>query len=397
MQLRREQVEWRALPLTVVEFVEEILASWQALAARAPDQPFQHPSWIGGWLAIMGRELAVRPRIVVGHHGGRCELVVPLGITGRGSRSVLRWLAGDFSDYNAPLASPELRAGFRPDDAAAFWRSIVDLAGPAAVLDLGRQPERIGGAANPFIADGAGEEACRAHSLRLAAAAAASGPSKRCRKRLRALERDHGKASFVILPPGEDCALAVARIIGWKRAQLAASGGFSPFEADGARAFLTAAARDPAMPIRVAMLRSDAAMLAGFILIDGGTAECVYQCSYDPALAHCSPGTILRRFVETDAAAHGKSVLDFGPGDEAYKAEICDSSMRLLRTIRPLRASGVGLAMALRACLALKRRIKSMPALYGAICRAHRFGAVLRHGLPSRSGFRRNPQTLEAA
>ena len=105
---------------------------------------------------------------------GRCELVVPLGITGRGSRSVLRWLAGDSSDYNAPLASPELRAGFRPDDAAAFWRSIVDLAGPAAVLDLGRQPERIGGAANPFIAEGAGEEACRAHSLRLAAAAAAS-------------------------------------------------------------------------------------------------------------------------------------------------------------------------------------------------------------------------------
>ena len=175
MQLRREQVEWRALPLTVVESVEEILASWQALAARAPDQPFQHPSWIGGWLAIMGRELAVRPRIVVGHHGGRCELVVPLGITGRGSRSVLRWLAGDSSDYNAPLASPELRAGFRPDDAAAFWRSIVNLAGTAAVLDLGRQPERIGGAANPFIADGAGEEACRAHSLRLAAAAAEGG------------------------------------------------------------------------------------------------------------------------------------------------------------------------------------------------------------------------------
>ncbi len=82
MQLRRERVEWRALPWTVVEFVEEILASWRALAARAPDQPFQHPSWIGGWLAIMGRELAVRPRIVVGHHGGRCELVVPLGITG---------------------------------------------------------------------------------------------------------------------------------------------------------------------------------------------------------------------------------------------------------------------------------------------------------------------------
>ena len=180
--------------------------------------------------------MAVRPRIVVGHLGGRCELVVPLGITGRGSRSVLRWLAGDASDYNAPLASPELKAGFRPDDAAAFWRSVVDLAGPAAVLDLGRQPERIG-SANPFIAEGAGEEACRAHSLRLAAAAAA-GPPKRCRKRLRALERDHGKASFVILPPGEDCALAVARIIGWKRAQLAASGGFSPFEAEGERAFL---------------------------------------------------------------------------------------------------------------------------------------------------------------
>src|SRR4249920_3407702 len=92
MQLRHEQVEWRALSWTVVETVEEIRASWQALAARAADQPFQHPAWIGGWLAIRGRELAVRPRIVVGHLDGRCELVVPLGITGRGARSVLRWI-----------------------------------------------------------------------------------------------------------------------------------------------------------------------------------------------------------------------------------------------------------------------------------------------------------------
>src|SRR6478609_6874319 len=242
MQPKNEQVAWRALSFSVVETVEETLASWQALAARAPDQPFQHPAWIGGWLAIRGRELAVRPRIVVGHHGGRCELVVPLGITGKGARSVLRWLAGDASDYNAPLASPALRAGFAPEDAAAFWRCIADLAGPAAVLDLGKQPERIGGAANPFIAAGAGEEACRAHSLQLAAAAGESGGlSKRWRKRLRALERSVGKASFAILPPGEECALAVARIIGWKRAQLAESGGFSPFEAGGARAFLAAA------------------------------------------------------------------------------------------------------------------------------------------------------------
>jgi len=145
------------------------------------------------------------------------------------------------------------------------------------------------------------------------------------------------------------------------------------------------------------LLRSATAMLAGFILIDGGAAAFIYQCSYDPSLACCSPGTILRQFVETDEAGRGKSVLDFGPGDEAYKAGVCDSSMRLLRIINPLQPSGVALAMVLRARLALKRRVKSLPALYGAICRAHRLGAALREGMPSRSGFRRNPETLEAA
>src|SRR4029453_6327816 len=133
MQLRHAAVPWRALSWTVVETVEEILASWQALAARAPDQPFQHPAWIAAWLETRGRVLAVRPRIVVGHHRDSCEIVVPLGITGRGPGRVLRWLAGDSSDYNAPLASPELRASFPPDDAAAFWGCIADLAGPAAV------------------------------------------------------------------------------------------------------------------------------------------------------------------------------------------------------------------------------------------------------------------------
>ncbi len=124
---------------------------------------------------------------------------------------------------------------------SSIWPAL-----PRCSLDS--QPERIGGAANPSSRRRR-RGACRAHSLRLAAAAPPA-TLQALRKRLRALERDHGKASFVILPAGEDCALAVARIIGWKRAQLAASGGFSPFEADGARAFLTAAARDPAMPIR---------------------------------------------------------------------------------------------------------------------------------------------------
>jgi len=61
MQLRHAAVPWRALSWTVVETVEEILASWQALAARAPDQPFQHPAWIAAWLETRGRVLAVRP------------------------------------------------------------------------------------------------------------------------------------------------------------------------------------------------------------------------------------------------------------------------------------------------------------------------------------------------
>jgi CelD/BcsL family acetyltransferase involved in cellulose biosynthesis len=397
MQLRHAAVPWRALSWTVVETVDETLASWQALAARAPDQPFQHPAWIAAWLETRGRVLAVRPRIVVGHHRDSCEIVVPLGITGRGPGRVLRWLAGDSSDYNAPLASPELRASFPPDDAAAFWRCIADLAGPAAVLDLGNQPERIAGAANRFIAKPIGAEACRAHSLRLPTAAGAGSLSKRHRKRLRALERSHGKAAFVILSAGQDCGLAVRRIIDWKRGQLMRSGGFSPFEADGVRECLSLAASDPAMPIRVALLRTASATLAGFILIDGGEAELIYQCSYDPAFALSSPGTILRELVERDCIGRGKTLLDFGPGDEAYKGEVCDTSMRLLRTIRPLQPSGVALAMMLRTGLQVKRWIKATSTLYAAICRAHRLAIVVRGRLRSRSAFRRNPETLETA
>jgi CelD/BcsL family acetyltransferase involved in cellulose biosynthesis len=397
MQLRHEPVRWRALSWTVVEGVAEALASWKVLAARAPDQPFQHPAWIAAWLETRGRVLAVRPRIVLGHHRDRCEIVVPLGITGRGPGRVLRWLAGDSSDYNAPLASPELRACFPPEDAAAFWRFIAKLAGPAAVLDLGKQPERIAGATNRFIAKPIGEEACRAHSLRLPTAAKPGSLSKRQRKRLRMLERSHGTAALAILPAGRDCALAVRRIIEWKREQLMRSGGFSPFEADGMRECLSRAANDPAMPIRAALLRTASATLAGFLLIDGGEAELIYQCSYDPAFAFCSPGTILRELVERDAVSRGKTLLDFGPGDEAYKGEVCDTSMRLLRTIQPLQPGGMALAAMLRIRLQVKRWIKGTSAVYGAICRAHRAAIMVRQRLRPRSAFRRNPETLETA
>ena len=216
-----------------------------------PRPAVQHPAWIGGWLTIRGRELAVRPRIVVGDLGGaaswRAARDHRAGIAQRAPRG---WRAMPATTMRRSPRPRSGRASVRMTRPRSGAPSSSWPAPPRCSISAG---SRSGSAAPPirsFIAEGAGEEACRAHSLRLAAAAAASGPSKRSRKRLRALERDHGKASFVILPPGEDCALAVARIIGWKRVQLAASGGFSPFEAEGARAFLAAAARDPAMPIR---------------------------------------------------------------------------------------------------------------------------------------------------
>jgi CelD/BcsL family acetyltransferase involved in cellulose biosynthesis len=323
-------------------------------------------------------------------------MVVPLGVSGRGPRSVLRWLGGDASDYNAPLASPELRSRFTAEEAPAFWRFIIDLTGPAAVLDLANQPERIGGSANPFIADAIGEEACRAHSLRLEAATAQTGLSKRHRKRLRAFERDHGSLACFSIPAGPACGPAVAQIIDWKAQQLARSGGFSPFEGEGVRAFLAAFAGDPSMPLRVALLRTASSVLAGFILIDGGEAECIYQCAYDPAFAFCSPGTMLRQLVENEAARRGKTVLDFGPGDEPYKEEICDTATRLMRTIRPLQVSGAPLATVLRARLAVKRRIKSTPSFFATICWANRGSRMLlRRRLPS--ALRRDPETLETA
>jgi CelD/BcsL family acetyltransferase involved in cellulose biosynthesis len=310
---------------------------------------------------------------------------------------VLRWLGGDASDYNAPLASRERRSGFMAEEAPAFWRFIVDLTGPAAVLDLANQPERIGGSANPFIAEAIGEEACRAHSLRLEAVTAEAGLSKHHRKRLRTVERDHGSVAYVSIPAGPDCGQAVAQIVDWKAQQLARNGGFSPFEVEGVRAFLASVAGDPSMPLRVAMLRTASSVLASFILIDGGEAEFIYQCAYDPAFAFCSPGTLLRQLVKGEAASRGKTVLDFGPGDEPYKEKICDTATRLMRTIRPLRLNGTPLATVLRARLAAKRQIKSTPALYAAICRANHASLAMRKRLPSISALRRNPETLEPA
>jgi CelD/BcsL family acetyltransferase involved in cellulose biosynthesis len=395
MQSRTEEIGWQELSWTVVDTVEEVAASWRALAARAPDQPFQHPAWIAAWVRTRGRALSVRPRIAIGSHRGQCEMVVPLGITGRGPCSVLRWLGGDVSDYNAPLSSHELRSGFRAGEAPAFWRFIADLTGPSAVLDLANQPERIGGAANPFIADPVGEEACRAHSLPLATADA--GLSKRHRKRLRSLERQHGAVACISVPAGPDCRAVVTQLIDWKTRQLDEAGGFSPFDDEGVRNFLALIAGDPAMPLRVAVLRTAASVLASFILIDGGEAELIYQCAYDPAFAFCSPGTLLRQFVENDAARRGKAVLDFGPGDEPYKEEICDTATQLMRTIRPLQPNGAAFATLLRARLAVKRRIKATPTLYSAICRANRRRALMRKRLSSISALRRDPETLEPA
>jgi CelD/BcsL family acetyltransferase involved in cellulose biosynthesis len=185
----------------------------------------------------------------------------------------------------------------------------------------------------------------------------------------------------------------VAQLVDWKVRQLCRSSGFSHFDREGMRAFILSAAADPAMPLRVAMLRTASSVLASFVLIDGGEAELIYQCAYDPDFAFCSPGALLRHLVQIEAIRRGKTILDFGPGDEPYKADICDTATRLLRIIRPLQPSGAPLAALLRARLAAKRRIKATPALHAAISRANR----VRKRVSSLSALRRDPETLESA
>lgn len=367
-------LEW-----TVYDSLEACEQDWRALQGRALGRVFQSYDWVAAWHRHLGAGEGVALRVVVGRKGDTPCLLFPLGLKPRFGVSTLVWLAGDWNDYNAPLVSREPTVLATERNVAALWNEVVDVAGPADLVELVKQSPTLDGILpNPLRPLGGVPEDNSAYILDLhsdidALRASIHGAKtwKTYERKRRKLGRE-GVVSFAQVPDAEEAEALVRRMLGWKSASLDARGASNPFLDTRAADFLAGMAGMRPDSFRVYALRVDATARAiAFCLVEGDNLI-LYQMAYDPQRTQGSPGGLLTHDLIAAAAREGFASLDFSFGDDPYKVEICNRTVTLTRVIAPLSVAGVLPAGLARGSVHLRRWVKDHRSLYHAALSVNR-------------------------
>lgn len=364
------------LDLVIHSDLRAVRALWQVFEAHAVLTPFQTWAWAAAWWSMIeprgGRSLVV----ALGCEKGELKLILPLAIEGRLGFRALVWLGQEVSDYNAPVIDRRLLERLTANQAGDILRAIARTLGGIDCLRLEKQPERLAGLPNPFSDCAAHDFTCRAHIAHLNSSwddfvtGRRSGKSLR---RLREKEKSLAKRGDISIEAVADLrerAAVVARLTAWKSAQLAASGTRNPFHDGDLCRFLAAAATAPELTqrLRVHVLKVGGELVAGTIGIVHRRSYVYYVAAYDGhGFARYSPGAILLLHLLRKCHAEGFEVFDFSNGDEGYKSDWCDTSMRLTVTLVPLTVSGHAVVSARRRWLDLVREVKSRPQLFDGL------------------------------
>ena len=150
-----------------------------------------------------------------------------------------------------------------------------------------------------------------------------SGFLKDKRRRLRALERDHGAVRFTFDRPTPDM---LDRIILGKRQQLRRTHQYDIFSCGWTGALLHRLAEvdDADFGLKLAVLRAGDVIVAAELGMTSGDHHHLWFPIYDTAYARYSPGSLMTLETLRAAAEQGIARVDFGPGGEAYKRDFAE-------------------------------------------------------------------------
>lgn len=300
--------------------------------------------------ALAAGKVAPGARIAVIRRRGRIVGFLPFQRRG----GLIQPLAAPLTDYHGLITARGAR---------------IDLA--AVVRALGRQRFRFSGlvrtptlgAANlnpkpAMVADLSGGFDAY---LERRAAAGQGGFLKDKRRRLRALERDHGPVEFTF---NADPAEVLDLIVELKREQMVRTGQVDVFACGWTVELirdLAAQAQDD-FGVRFAALRAGGRIIAAEVGLLSGEAYHLWFPVYDPDFARYSPGALMTLETLKALADRGVRTVDFGAGAEDYKLSFARPGREVFEgdvIVGGWAAAGVGaLRFALAPAPAVKRQVK---------------------------------------
>jgi len=290
----------------------------------------------------------------------------------------LQPLAAPVSDFHGLVADPA---------------SGLDLA--RVVRALGGERLRVSGLIGASARPGLNTRRAMIADLSGGLAAYQAGRSaaflKDKRRRMRALERDHGAVGFTFERPS---ARLLDMVVAQKRAQIRRTHQHDIFACGWTIDLLRdlALIEDEDFGLRLAVLRAGDIVVAAELGLTGGDRHHLWFPIYDPDYARYSPGALMTLETLRVCAERGVTRVDFGPSEEAYKEDFADPAEPVMEGVvsarAPLVAHLQGLPGAARLGVAgtrLSRRLDRIaacePGLVGQFMGASSLvtGLTLRH------------------
>ena len=383
------------LSFTIYDDLAAIENEWRRFEQIADCTAFQTFDWLATWQRHVGQRAGVRPVIVVGMFaGGDTAFILPLAISQKRGVRALSWLGQEQCDYNAPLLAPYFLQRISVERFLAAWRALrQELArNPQWRHDwiaFEKMPQTVGDQINPFSALDVTLNASGAHLTRLGddwekfyRAKRSSATRRHDRAKRRHMSR-YGEVRFVTTTAIDDARRTLQTLFDQKHRTFARRGIPDIFARQGLREFFLDLASNPQIRHQFHISRfevGDTWAAANFAILFG---DCYYHvlASYedDAALSHFGPGTLHLRELLAHAIKLGLRRFDFTIGDEPYKDEWSDTTVKLYDYSAAATWRGRPASLASSVRRRLKRFVKQTPQLWKLVLRARAAAGALQH------------------
>jgi CelD/BcsL family acetyltransferase involved in cellulose biosynthesis len=383
--------------LTIYDDLAATADAWRTFETTADGTAFQRFVWHATWQDTIGVRQGVRPAIVVGRRERQILFIIPLAVEPGFVRRLV-WHASDLCDYNAPLLATDFASEI---DSAGFAGLFAEIrraiaARPGLAFDavsLTKMPETVGNQPNPFMALATTLNPSGACATSLAGTWDAFYAEKRSsatRRRDRTKRKrlaGFGEIRFVTAETREDITATLATHMAQKSQAFARMGVPDLFERPGYRDFFQTVAADPAARGLVHVSRLDVGEIAAAVnlgLVAGGVYYHVLA-SYDAGeTSRFGPGAAHLHELMAHAIRLGCRTFDFTIGDERYKREWSDRTLRLHDHRSAVTAKGWLATLPSEAWARIKRLIKQTPFLWQAASKLRAMAGTLKTGRAGR-------------
>src|SRR5262245_15272700 len=329
------------LALTLIEDLAALEPEWRRFELYADGTVFQSYDWLSLWHRHIGVPAGVRVAIVLGRsRTGKLLFVLPLAVK-PGLVRRLTFLGDALCDYNAPLMAPEFAVELRDIAFLSVWHEILALVQSRPhlafdVIELTKMPETVGQQANPLLCLDVGLNPSGAHLTELVGtwdefyAAKRSSATRRRDRTKRKRLGEHGEVRFVNAGGSASLAPTLDTLMEQKARTFARMGVQNLFARPGHRDFFLALAANAPDLVHVSRLDVGAVWAAVNLGLSFGGTYYHVLASYDEgALARFGPGAAHLRDLLQHAIETGHTRFDFTIGDERYKREWSDTTLRL--------------------------------------------------------------------